>query len=149
MLLLDVAQAAADIPDAIFGRAGFATRFAWTGAILSAVLWIFSIIRIWHRESNPHHLVARITSGIAMIIADFVIIVIFWPPNSVLPFISLNGDQARAVVAVFVGAQCMSALYQVTAPRRPQDTNRSLPIIGRWQRRSMRRRPTRLRGPGR
>lgn len=135
MMLFAVAPG--EVPDAVFGPGGLLVRFAWSGAIVSAVLWTSAIVRIWHRESDPHHLVARVTSAFAMIIADAVILLAFWPPNDLLPEIHLNADEARIGIAFFVGAQSMAALYQRTAPRRPQDVNRPL---FRWRDRKMPRR---------
>lgn len=126
-----------EVPDAVFGPGGLLVRFAWTGAFVSMGLWVLSMVRIWHRESDHHHLVARMTSAIAMIIADVVILLAFWPPNDLLPDIHLNANEARTLIAFFVGAQSMAALYQRTAPRRPQDVNRPL---FRWRDRKMPRR---------
>jgi hypothetical protein len=127
----------ADVGDALFGRGGFATRLAWTGAVVSAVVWFFAIRRIWRTEPSRHHLIARLLSSATMVLLDVVVVLVFWPPNSALPQVIVSADSARALAAFVVGVQIMAAIWQITAPPRGPNQNRQ----GPWKLRSMRRRP--------
>jgi hypothetical protein len=127
----------ADVGDALFGRGGFATRLAWTGAVVSAVVWFFAIRRIWRTEPSRHHLIARLLSSATMVLLDVVVVLVFWPPNSALPQVIVSADSARALAAFVVGVQIMAAIWQITAPPRGPNQNRQ----GPWKLRSMKRRP--------
>jgi uncharacterized BrkB/YihY/UPF0761 family membrane protein len=127
----------ADVGDALFGRGGFATRLAWTGAVVSAIVWFFAIRRIWRTEPSRHHLIARLLSSFTMVLLDVVVVLVFWPPNSALPQVIVSADSARALAAFVVGVQIMAAIWQITAPPRGPNQNRQ----GPWKLRSMRRRP--------
>jgi uncharacterized BrkB/YihY/UPF0761 family membrane protein len=127
----------ADVGDVLFGRGGFATRLAWTGAVVSAFVWMFAIRRIWRTEPSRHHLIARLLSSATMVLLDVVVVLVFWPPNSALPQVIVSADGARALAAFVVGVQIMAAIWQITAPPRGPNQNRQ----GPWKLRSMRRRP--------
>jgi hypothetical protein len=127
----------ADVGDVLFGRGGLATRMAWTGAVVSAFVWLFAIRRIWRTEPSRHHLIARLLSSATMVLLDVVVVLVFWPPNSALPQVIVSADGARALAAFVVGVQIMAAIWQITAPPRGPHQNRQ----GPWKLRSMRRRP--------
>jgi HAMP domain-containing protein len=92
------------------------TRFAWFGAAVSFVAWIWVAIAVWRIEGSVHHLVARELSSITLVALDVAIILIFWPAQFIPPPIELNGNEIRIIVAFIVGMQLMAALWQITAP---------------------------------
>jgi hypothetical protein len=103
--------------DAIFGPGGLATRFAWAGAVVSAIVWAIVVVQIWRVEGSTHHLVARVLSSITMLSLDAAVVILFWPRDLFDPVIRLSPVEARALVAFVVGMQIMAALWQLTAPR--------------------------------
>jgi hypothetical protein len=74
----------ADVGDALFGRGGFATRLAWTGAVVSASCGSSRSADL-ATEPSRHHLIARLLSSVTMVLLDVVVVLVFWPPNSILP----------------------------------------------------------------
>lgn len=98
------------------------TRFAWIGAGISFVAWLFASRQIWTVEGSLHHLIARMLSVATMLALDVAIVLLFWPDQFVAPPIELSIDQVRVLVAFIVGMQIMAAVYQLTAPKQGRVT---------------------------
>lgn len=123
-LLIGLAIANPDVtPDDVLGI--LLSRFAWTGAAVSSILWVVALRRIWRVEGSLHHLVARTLSVLTMLALNAAVIVFFWPDYLFDAPIRLTYDQTRILIAFIVGMSIMSAIWQLTAPPQARVPRRS------------------------